>query len=93
MGREEGDWFGYGYGPRIPAQELSTRSGSFGWEAVVFCGISDRAGFHAAGGEGYRGFVVEDSLHALTAEYSALPLERIPKRILWVRQILLSATR
>jgi hypothetical protein len=93
MGREEGHWYGYGYGPRIPAQELSTKPGRFGWEAVVFCGISDRAGFHAAGGEGYDGFIVQDSLHVLTAEFSALPLERTPNRILWVRQILLSAWR
>jgi len=93
MGREEGHWYGYGYGPRIPAKELSSRPGFFGWEAVVLCGFSDPAGFHAAGGESYGGFVVQDSSHVLTAEFSALPLEQVPKRILWVRQILLSAGR
>jgi len=93
MGREEGRWYGYGYGPKTSARELSTQSGWFGWESVVFCGISDRVGYHAAGGECFDGFVVQDSLHVLTAEFSGLPLERVPKRILWVRRILLSARR
>jgi len=95
MGRESGNWYGYGYGygEKTPAQKLSVGSTAFGWDAVVQCGISNRSGFHAAGGESYGGFVVRDSQHVLSAEFSALPLERVPKQILWVRKTLLSARR